>query len=92
MQGNAEQQAAELGDLLFSVINLARWCQLDPVNALQQTYQRFIQRLECIEAAIDRPLETYTLEELEALWQQAKVQLAADNRTEVPPETKPEEA
>ncbi|WNC88012.1 nucleoside triphosphate pyrophosphohydrolase [Thermosynechococcus sp. QKsg1] len=92
LQGNAEQQAAELGDLLFSVINLARWCQLDPVNALQQTYQRFIQRLERIEAAIDRPLETYTLEELEALWQQAKVQLAADNRTEVPPETKPEEA
>ncbi|WP_315863327.1 nucleoside triphosphate pyrophosphohydrolase [Thermosynechococcus sp. B0] len=92
LQGNAEHQIAELGDLLFSVINLARWCQLDPVNALQQTYQRFIQRLERIEAAIDRPLETYTLEELEALWQQAKVQLAADNRTEVPPETKPEEA
>ncbi|WNC64148.1 nucleoside triphosphate pyrophosphohydrolase [Thermosynechococcus sp. HY591] len=92
LQGNAEHQIAELGDLLFSVINLARWCQLDPVHALQQAYQRFIQRLERIEAAIDRPLETYTLEELEALWQQAKVQLAADNRTEVPPETKPEEA
>jgi len=79
LQGNAEQQTAELGDLLFSVINLARWCQLDPVNALQQTYQRFIQRLACIEAAIDRPLETYTLEELEVLWQQAKVQLATDS-------------
>lgn len=70
------------------MINLARWCQLDPVNALQQTYQRFIQRLECIEAAIDRPLETYTLEELEALWQQAKVQLATENKpTELPTES-----
>ncbi|WP_460195277.1 nucleoside triphosphate pyrophosphohydrolase [Thermosynechococcus sp. FA-CM-4201] len=93
LQGNAEQQAAELGDLLFSVINLARWCQLDPVNALQQTYQRFIQRLECIEAAIDRPLETYTLEELEALWQQAKVQLATDSKaTETPTDPNPDEA
>ncbi|WP_315862735.1 nucleoside triphosphate pyrophosphohydrolase [Thermosynechococcus sichuanensis] len=93
LQGNAAQQTAELGDLLFSVINLARWCQLDPINALQQTYQRFIQRLECIEAAIDRPLETYTLEELEALWQQAKIQLATDSQpTETPTDPHPEEA
>lgn len=75
LKGEPSQQAAELGDLLFSIINLARWCQLDPVKALQQTYQRFIQRLEFIEAAIDRPLEEYSLAELEALWQQAKQHL-----------------
>ncbi len=79
LQNNPEQQSAELGDLLFSVINLARWCQLDPVQALQDTYRRFIQRLEQIEAIIDRPLESYSLAELEALWQQAKQQLAENS-------------
>jgi len=77
LQSNPEQQSAELGDLLFSVINLARWCQLDPVQALQETYRRFIQRLELIEASIDRPLKDYNLAELETLWQQAKQQLEA---------------
>ncbi|ATS19506.1 nucleoside triphosphate pyrophosphohydrolase [Parathermosynechococcus lividus PCC 6715] len=86
LKGEPSQQAAELGDLLFSVINLARWCQLDPVQALQQTYQRFIQRLELIEAAIDRPLEDYSLAELDALWQQAKQQLEGASEAEQPEE------
>ena len=71
-----EQQQAELGDLLFALINLARWYNLDPTEALQGTNQRFIQRLEKIEAVADRPLSDYTLGELEMLWQQAKAQLA----------------
>ncbi|MBW4551194.1 MAG: nucleoside triphosphate pyrophosphohydrolase [Aphanocapsa sp. GSE-SYN-MK-11-07L] len=74
-ESDRNHQQSELGDLLFSVINLARWCQLDPELALQGTCQRFIQRLEKIEAAIDQPLDRYSLEELEAFWQQAKVQL-----------------
>lgn len=68
-------QAAELGDLLFTVVNLARWYDLDPSAALQGTNQRFIQRLQLMEAVADRPLETYTLTELETLWQQAKAKL-----------------
>ena len=68
-------QQAELGDLLFTVINLARWYDLDPSEALQGTNQRFIQRLELMEKAGDRPLQDYTLGELESLWQQAKQQL-----------------
>lgn len=71
-----ENQQAELGDLLFTVINLARWYDLDPSEALQGTNQRFIQRLMQMEAAADRPLEEFSLEELEALWQQAKATLA----------------
>ena len=70
------QQQAELGDLLFVVINLARWYNLDPTEALHGTNQRFIQRLEKMEAVADRPLSDYTLGELETLWQQAKAQLA----------------
>lgn len=69
-------QQAELGDLLFTLINLARWNDLDPAEALQGTNQRFIQRLVQMEAVCDRPLSDYTLEELEALWQQAKKRIA----------------
>ncbi|MDJ0577557.1 MAG: nucleoside triphosphate pyrophosphohydrolase [Xenococcaceae cyanobacterium MO_234.B1] len=65
-------QQAELGDLLFTIINLARWYELDPSKALQGTNHRFIQRLSMMEACAEHPLATYTIEELEALWQQAK--------------------
>ena len=75
-QETPEQQQAELGDLLFVMINLARWYNLDPSDALQGTNQRFIQRLEKMEAVAARPLSDYTLGELENLWQQAKAELA----------------
>lgn len=70
-----EEQQAELGDLLFTLINIARWYDLDPAEALQSTNQRFIDRLARVEAVADRPLSTYSLEELEQLWQVAKAQL-----------------
>jgi XTP/dITP diphosphohydrolase len=70
-----EHQQAELGDLLFTIINIARWYDLDPSAALQGTNQRFIQRIEQMEAVADHPLSTYTLEQLEQLWQQAKTKL-----------------
>ncbi|GAB1539761.1 hypothetical protein NUACC21_24280 [Scytonema sp. NUACC21] len=73
-----ERQQAELGDLLFSVVQLARWYNLDPSEALQGTNKRFIQRMEKMESVASRPLSDYTLEELETLWQQAKAQLAKE--------------
>jgi XTP/dITP diphosphohydrolase len=75
-------QEAELGDLLFTVINLARWYDLDPSAALQGTNQRFIQRLEQMEAVADRPLSDYSLEQLEQLWQQAKARLRGERGEE----------
>ncbi|MBD2067281.1 nucleoside triphosphate pyrophosphohydrolase [Leptolyngbya sp. FACHB-671] len=74
-ESKANQQA-ELGDLLFTLINIARWHDLDPVEALEGTNQRFIQRFAQVEAGCDRPLSTYTLDELETLWQRAKAKLA----------------
>lgn len=68
-------QQEELGDLLFTIINLARWYDLDPFAALQGTNRRFIQRLELMEKFAPRPLTEYDLEKLESLWQQAKTQL-----------------
>ena len=75
-----EQQQAELGDLFFVLINLARWYKLDPSEALHGTNQRFIQRLSKLETLAGRPLCDYTLEELENLWQQAKAQLDNNNK------------
>ncbi|MCM0589504.1 MAG: nucleoside triphosphate pyrophosphohydrolase [Gloeotrichia echinulata GP01] len=74
-----EAQQAELGDLLFATIQLARWYHLDPSVGLQGTNERFIQRLQKMEAVADRPLSDYSLEELENLWQQAKAQIAQEN-------------
>jgi XTP/dITP diphosphohydrolase len=75
-----QEQQAELGDLLFATLQLARWYNLDPSEALQGTNERFVQRLIQMEAAADRPLEDYTLDELEQLWQQAKAKLADKKR------------
>ncbi|ARV61755.1 nucleoside triphosphate pyrophosphohydrolase [Nostocales cyanobacterium HT-58-2] len=73
-----QRQQAELGDLMFSLLQLARWNNLDPEAALLGTNQRFIQRLQKMEAFAERPLSDYTLEELETLWRQAKARLAQE--------------
>jgi XTP/dITP diphosphohydrolase len=70
-----QHQEAELGDLLFTLINLARWYKLNPSDALEGTNQRFIQRLSLIESFADKPLQNYTLGELETLWKKAKSKL-----------------
>jgi XTP/dITP diphosphohydrolase len=69
-------QESELGDLLFTVVNLARWYQIDPERGLSGTNQRFIDRIQQMEQFTDRPLADYTIVELETLWQQAKQRLA----------------
>lgn len=71
------RQQAELGDLLFTIVNIARWYELDPSEALHSTNQRFIARIAQMEGFADKPLSEYTLLELEALWQAAKSRLAA---------------
>jgi XTP/dITP diphosphohydrolase len=70
-----ENQQSELGDLLFSLVQVARWKGLDPAEGLQGTNQRFIQRLQQMEGFADRPLDAYSLAELEKLWQAAKRKL-----------------
>jgi len=77
-QETPERQEEELGDLLFALIQLARWYKLDPSAALQGTSQRLIQRVQKIESLSDRPLTDYSLEELDALWEKAKAKLAQE--------------
>ena len=70
------EQESELGDLLFTLVNIARWHDLDPVAALQGTNRRFLQRMALMESLTDRPLTDCTLAELDELWRQAKQTLA----------------
>lgn len=70
-----EHQQAELGDLLFVIINLARWYGLDPSHALQETNLRFIRRLSLVESFVEHPLTDYSLDELETMWRKAKAKL-----------------
>jgi XTP/dITP diphosphohydrolase len=72
-----ENQLAELGDILFTLVNIARWHDLDPSEALQTTNRRFIQRFDQVETVAGRPLTDFSLDELEALWQSAKAKLKA---------------
>ena len=65
----------ELGDFLFAVINAARLYKLNPDNALEMTNQKFIRRFNYIEQhsiRIGKPLKNMTLEEMDALWNEAK--------------------
>jgi XTP/dITP diphosphohydrolase len=73
-------QAGEFGDLMFSLIQLARWHGIDPSRAIHGTNQRFVARLEQMETLGDRPLTDYTLQELEALWQKAKRKLGQGSK------------
>jgi MazG family protein len=75
--GKAEQAriADELGDVLFAVANLARHCKVDPEAALRGTNDKFEKRFRYVErqlAAQGRKPAEATLEDMEALWQEAK--------------------
>ncbi len=67
---NPERAAEELGDLLFSVANLARHLEVDPELALARAANRFEQRFRRMEAM--GPLEGHTMEELDQRWDRAK--------------------
>ena len=73
---SGEARAAEIGDLLFAVVNLARWYEVDAESALRETNQRFRRRFAFIEAAAaarERKLEDLTLDELNELWDESKL-------------------
>ena len=75
-------QESELGDVFFSLIQIARWQSLDPSAALQGTNHRFVQRFEQVEKQAEKALSDYSIEELEAFWKKAKQQIAARKSTE----------
>ncbi len=73
---SGDQQALEeeLGDLLFAVVNIARYQKIDPEQALRRANQKFEQRFQYIENNVSKPLEQTSIDEMNVLWEQAKRQ------------------
>lgn len=69
---NADAIEDEFGDLLFALVNYARFINVDPEAALERTNRKFKQRFEYIEERAPRALSQMTLEEMDALWNEAK--------------------
>ena len=69
------ERRAEFGDLLFALVNIARWLDIDAESALRGANRRFKERFSYIEKearASGRELSDMSLEDLDSLWEQAK--------------------
>lgn len=72
-----EKAEAEFGDVMFSLINAARLYKINPDNALERTNQKFIRRFNYLEEhtlKAGRKLTDMSLEEMDAIWEEAKRQ------------------
>jgi tetrapyrrole methylase family protein/MazG family protein len=74
-EGNPARIEAEVGDLLFAVVNAARFLKVNPEDALRGTIQRFTDRFQTMESEAKQrgvSLDSLSLEEMDALWEEAK--------------------
>lgn len=75
--GDPDEQLAEVGDLLFAVVNVARHLDIDPESALRFAVQKFRTRVEAVETLatqMGKTLKSMTLDELDGLWESVKQQ------------------
>lgn len=75
LSGDQQEMEAELGDLLFAIVNLGRFLSIDPEDALRKTIQRFTKRFGHVEQTLHargKALPDSTLEEMDQLWEEAK--------------------
>ena len=82
-KGDKENSTQELGDFIFSVINAARLYKLNPDNALEKTNQKFIRRFNYVEdhsLKKGKNLKDMSLEEMDKLWNEAKLQEKKDDK------------
>ena len=78
METNSDQQEEEFGDLLFSLVNYARFIDLSPESALSKTNQKFIRRFQLMEELIQQDLmdiKNMDLEQMDQYWDKAKISL-----------------
>ena len=78
--GDKAHAQEELGDVLFTLVNVARWCVISPEEGLAGTNQRFLDRFSRVEAALDGDLNGHSIEKLEGLWQQAKQAIRSESQ------------
>jgi len=73
--GNKHRIESEFGDVLFSMINYARFLKVDPENALERTNKKFIKRFQYLEGKareLGKSLKEMTLAEMDTYWEEAK--------------------
>ncbi|AJR03845.1 nucleoside triphosphate pyrophosphohydrolase [Siansivirga zeaxanthinifaciens] len=76
--GNKDAMESEFGDVLFSMINYARFLKINPENALERTNKKFSKRFQYLEEKakqLNKPLKEMTLAEMDVFWEEAKTQL-----------------
>jgi XTP/dITP diphosphohydrolase len=74
-QGNTDAMEAEYGDVLFSMVNYARFLNINPENALERTNKKFIKRFQYLEGKAKeqgKALKDMTLAEMDVFWEEAK--------------------
>ncbi len=74
-KGNTANIESEFGDVLFSMINYARFIKVNPENALERTNKKFINRFQYLETAakkINKSLHNMTLDEMDVFWNESK--------------------
>ena len=67
-----EDKEDEFGDILFALVNIARWNKIDPELALSKANQKFTKRFNKLEELCNKPLNELTFEEYDELWKKAK--------------------
>lgn len=75
--GQVEKMESEFGDVLFSMINYARFLNINPENALERTNKKFIRRFQYLESkakGLGKSLKEMTLAEMDVFWEEAKKQ------------------
>jgi uncharacterized protein YabN with tetrapyrrole methylase and pyrophosphatase domain len=85
--GDAEARTQEFGDLLFALVNYARQVGINPENALRGTNARFQQRFQYIEAQLrarGQSWDDVSLDEADALWDEAKNALSSPSASNAP--------
>ncbi len=75
-ENNSDHAEEEMGDILFAVVNLARWNKIDAEQALLKANKKFEARFRKMEELADKPLEEYNFREYDILWKRAKENLS----------------
>ena len=75
-KGDQDAIESEFGDVMFSMINYARFLNISPENALERTNKKFIKRFQYLESkakSMDKSLKDMTLSEMDVFWEEAKL-------------------
>lgn len=75
IEKNKNHMEEEMGDILFAIVNLARWNKIDAEQALLKANKKFEKRFRKMEDLATKPLNDYSFEEFDNLWKQAKKSL-----------------